>query len=138
MKELKNERYKDMKKKNVKVIGCGVLVIGMLFASMPTMAQFTEPERPQATFQSTSTMTPTGSQYSSNPSLNADGTASSPTATTPGPRKAKMGGTGLPSVTEEMGTGQGNTPVGDAVLPFTLLSMVAAGVVYLRRRKQQA
>lgn len=138
MKELKNERYKDMKKKNVKVIGCGVLVIGMLFASMPTMAQFTEPERPQTTFQSTSTMTPTGSQYSSNPSLNADGTASSPTATTTsGPRKLKMDGGGMPSMPNNDNYSD-NTPIGDAVLPFTLLSMVAVLVVYLRRRKQQA
>ncbi len=128
-----NERYKDMKKKNVKVIGCGVLVIGMLFASMPTMAQFTEPERPQATFQSTSTMTPSGSQYSSNPSLNSDGTAYDPASSAPVSAPAQA-----PNGPRKINPIAAPTPVGDAVLPFTLLSMVAAGVVYLRRRKQQA
>ncbi len=109
------------------------MIVAVALVALPTMAQFTEPERPQATFQSTSTMTPSGSQYSSNPSLNSDGTAYDPASSVPVSAPAQA-----PNGPRKINPIAAPTPVGDAVLPFTLLSMVAAGAVYLRRRKQQA
>lgn len=125
--------------KNVKVIGYGLLVMGMLLVGMPTQAQnFREQEQPQAQFQSTSTMTPVGSVYSANPSLNADGTAYSPAAQAPsGPRRAPNpinNDEDWEERKEDIGTGV-DTPVGDAVLPLTLCAMLFAGVIALRRRR---
>ena len=63
--------------------------------ALPALAQIGA-EQPNAVFQSTSTMTGSGSSYSANPTLNSDGTASYNEATTStrnsGPRRAKMEG----------------------------------------------
>jgi hypothetical protein len=123
-----------MKMKNLKVIGFGLMVLGMLFVNMPAQAQGfknqnTEDMVQNPSFQSTSTMTPSGSVYSANPALNADGTAvysagqetNSTQRPGGGPRKAD-------AFTPP-------TPVGDGVLPLMLCAMLFAGVIYLRRRK---
>ncbi|MBQ7631707.1 MAG: hypothetical protein IJS82_02985 [Paludibacteraceae bacterium] len=85
---------------------------------------------PAVEFQSTSTLSASGSPLSSTPALNADGTVSSPTASyTPaaqptGPRKIS------PT------TPEGDpTPVGDALWPLMLMALAYGGVVALRRRK---
>ena len=113
------------------LVGIGVKAVNQTFvATQPT---------PAATMQSvngTGAMS-TGSAYSS--TVYEVG-SQSPTS---GPHRAKMDGDGFPDLNpSEKNEVDPNTPqygpVGDAVLPFTLLSMVAVGVVYLRRRKQQA
>ena len=107
----------------------------MLLVGMPTQAQnFREQEQPQAQFQSTSTMTPVGSAYSANPSLNADGTAYNP-AQAASPAKAGGGPRKIgPGVSETIDE-KDKVPVGDAVLPLTLCAMLFAGVIALRRRR---
>ena len=111
------------------LVGIGVKAVNQTFvATQPT---------PAATMQSvngTGAMS-TGSAYSS--TVYEVG-SQSPTS---GPRRAKM--EDFPVIGEDTESGEkidnpNFGPVGDSVLPFTLLSMVAAGVVYLRRRKQQA
>ena len=91
---------------------------------------------PSATFQSTSSMPGSGSEYSSNPTLNADGTAAyqgeanSSSKTNHQPRRAKKeGDESNPGITEE------DNPIGDAVLPLLLMSLAFGMFVYFRRRK---
>ncbi len=138
MKELKNERINTMKaiiKTNmafVRVMGYRLWVMGLLlWMALPIMAQpqtFNGATAPQATFQSTSTMQGSGSAYSSKPMLNSNGMATyegasyTPAQAPSGPKK--VGGQTIEG-----------TPIGDAVLPLTLMCLLAAGVVYIRRRK---
>ena len=89
---------------------------------------------PSATFQSTSSMSGSGSEYSSNPTLNADGTAayqgeanSSP-KTNHQPRRAKKDESN-PEITD------GDNPIGDAMLPMLLMALAFCGVVYYRRKR---
>lgn len=112
-----------------------IMMILMVAAfALPTMAQtFGNQDQPNVQFQSTSTLQGSGSTYSANPSLNADGTAASPAKAPAGPAKA-MGLPGMPSTEGD----QGNTPVGDAVLPLMLMALAFGGVIYLRRRKARA
>ena len=134
----------------VRVTGYRLWVMGLLlWMALPIMAQpqtFNGATAPQATFQSTNTMMGSGSRYASQPRLSTNGQAIySSMGTTSGPRRAKMddpdpsnpfnteggeqtiGGTGNPQ--------QPGTPIGDAALPLTLMCLLAAGVVYLRRRR---
>ena len=122
--------------KNVKVIGYGLLVLGMLLVGMPSQAQnFREQEQPQAQFQSTSTMTPVGSVYSANPSLNADGTAYNP-AQAASPAKAGGGPRKIgPGVSETIDE-KDKVPVGDAVLPLMLMALAYMGLRLFRARKR--
>ena len=70
---------------------------------------------PSATFQSTGTMLPSGSAYSSSPMLGQDGTATMSITVEPakanGPRRV-----GPPTPTGPA------TPIGDAVFPLMLLA----------------
>ena len=113
------------------LVGIGVKAVNQTFvATQPT---------PAATMKSvngTGAMS-TGSAYSS--TVYEVG-SQSPIS---GPHRAKMDGDGFPELNpgKENDVDPNNTnfgPIGDAVLPFTLMSLVAVGVVYLRRRKQQA
>ena len=123
-----------------------VWVMGLLlWLALPIMAQpqtFNGATTPQATFQSTNTMMGSGSRYASQPRLSTNGQAvySSMSSTTSGPRKAKMddpdpsnpwGG----STIVDHNTSEAGTPIGDAVLPLTLMCLLGVGVVYLRRRR---
>ena len=142
MKELKNERINTMKaiiKTNiafVRVMGYRLWVMGLLlWLALPIMAQpqtFNGATAPQVTFQSTSTMQGSGSAYSSKPMLNSNGMATyegasyTPAQVPSGPNKAKK----AIDPTEDAWV-----PIGDAVLPLTLMCLLAAGVVYLRRRR---
>ena len=110
-----------------------MILMAVALVALPTMAQsFGGQEQPNnVAFQSTSTLTPSGSVYSPNPALNEDGTAYNPAATTTqtssGPRKAKH---------EDPVVPEGDpTPLGDAVLPLMLCALAFCGVIYLRRRR---
>ena len=86
---------------------------------------------PSAAFQSTSTMTASGSSYSSQPTIGSDGMATmGETYTTSqpsgGPRKIVTPG--------NEGTQQ---PLGDALIPLLLMVMAYATYLLLRRRKSR-
>ena len=126
----------------VRVMGYRLWVMGLLlWLALPIMAQpqtFNGATVPQATFQSTNTMMGSGSRYASQPRLSANGHAVYTTlgTTTSGPRRMKMDGDDE-FEDEEIGTNltEPGTPIGDAVLPLTLMCLLAVGVVYLRRRR---
>ena len=87
---------------------------------------------PNATFQSTSAMQGTGSAYSANPSLNAEGMAiyteqpvSSDYASS-GPRRIVTPG--------NSGTQQ---PLGDALIPLLLMALAFLAFSYLRRKREK-
>ena len=88
---------------------------------------------PSATFQSTSSMPGSGSEYSSNPTLNADGTAAylgeanSSSKTNLQPRRAKKDENN-PEILD------GDNPIGDALIPLTLLAL-AYLIIRAARRK---
>ena len=114
-----------------------MILMAAALVALPTMAQNfknqnTDDRVQTQAFQSTSTMTPVGSAYSSNPSLNADGTAYNPSsAATPaqsGPRKIG------PTVSSDIDE-KDKVPVGDAVLPLTLFALAFAMFVYFRRKQ---
>lgn len=113
-----------------------MMIMAVALVALPTKAQsFGEQEQPTTTFQSTSTLQGSGSAYSANPTLNEDGTAYSPAAQSParagsGPRK-------LPTLPDNKDY-HDNTPIGDAVLPLTLMALAFCGVIALRRRKLKA
>ena len=86
---------------------------------------------PSASFQSTSTMTASGSSYSSQPTIGSDGVATmgeTYTSSQPasGPRRIITPGAG--------GTQQ---PIGDALIPLLLMVMAYATYLLLRRRKSR-
>lgn len=142
--------------KEVKIIGYRLAVI-VLLAMLPIVVSAVEyknsyrpagsnrqrealqAEAPSAVFQSTSTLTGSGSALSATPMLNADGTAYDPTGTPSGPRRAKMDGEeeDEPNVIENPNQGD-KQPIGDAVLPLLLMSLAFCGVLYMRKRKAQA
>ena len=109
----------------------GLMVMGVLLLSMPVTAQNFGAQQPNTVFQSTSTMTPTGSQYSSNPTLNSNGTAVAPTS---GPYKAKKDGISLPPTPTNQEGDSGNVPLGDALIPLMLCAGAYLIVRATRRR----
>ena len=118
--------------RNIKVIGYGLMIMGALIVSVPAMAQFGtqdmfNAQAPGATFQSTSTMMSSGSEYSSNPTIGDDGTASTPNAEEPQQANARRIGVrhNLIEVPED-------DPIGDVVLPLMLLAAVYG--VWRKRR----
>ena len=91
---------------------------------------------PSATFHSTSTLPGSGSAYSPNPELNADGTASYEDASYSPANSAKRIGS-VRTTPPNPGTGgQSNTPLGDAVLPLMLLLCAYAGYKKVRARSR--
>ena len=115
-----------------------MMFVWVALMALPTMAQTfgtQKKEQPNAVFQSTSALQGSGSQYSANPMLNADGTASydGVSASAPsGPRHAKMDNNPNPDVG---GDGNTPTPLGDAVLPLVLLVLAYAGYKVRVRRE---
>ena len=110
--------------------------------ALPALAQIGA-EQPNAVFQSTSTMTGSGSSYSANPTLNSDGTASYNEATTStrnsGPRRAKMEGEDDDwGHNPQIGEGNEGSPLGDTLLPLLLMSLTFCGYLYLRRKRSEA
>jgi hypothetical protein len=123
---------KDMK--SVKVIGYGLMVIGMLLVGMPVMAQ-------QQEWRSTSAMQTSGSTYM--PQVTAVGaTAVGSMATTTesySPAKAPSHGPRKDFIDiNNPGDQSDEFPVGDAVLPLMMMALAFAGVVYFRKRRARA
>ena len=121
------------KKANIKVIGYGLWVIGMLLMGMPVMAQ-------QQEWKSTSTMPGVSSTFTPNvqevgamyvPSMATTTTDTySPNDATGGPRRL-----GNFDDVPEGGEQENSYPIGDAVLPMLMMAMLFAGVVYFRRKR---
>ena len=127
-----------------KVIVISSLLLAISFTAVTQVAGATQgveqnafgASAPSATFQSTSSMPGSGSEYSSNPTLNADGTAAylgeanSSSETNHQPRRAKKDGDeNNPEISGE------DNPIGDAVLPLALMALAFGAVVAVRRRK---
>jgi|GEM_PF-3536976 len=112
-----------------------ILVIMVAAFVLPSMAQNYEAQQPNSTFQSTSTLMGSGSSLSANPTINENGTASapsySPARAGSSPRKSGL----LPGEPTNKDGDEGNTPIGDALLPLLLMAMLFCGVVYYRRKK---
>ncbi len=98
---------------------------------------------PAAGFRSTSVMSGSGSAYSSNPSLNTDGTASynsaaaSPAKAPGGPHRApdpvsSNDWWSIPGNENEKGF---DAPLGDALIPLLLMVMVYAAYIFPRRKR---
>jgi len=112
-----------MKNKIIVVLMAAAIVL-------PAMAQLCIAQETNTQFQSTSTLSGSGSTYSSTPMLSSDGTAayddaSNTQAQTPGkPRKV-----GPPT------PGGDPTPVGDAILPLLLIVMAYITYTAIGRHK---
>lgn len=117
---------KDMKMMNKMMMRA----VGVLIVCLLPLVAFAQQD-----WQSTSVMQGSGSTYS--PQVTEVGATSvaseatttesySPAKAPSGPRKTLING---PE------SGQGGSPLGDAVLPLMLMAMLFAGVVYTRRRK---
>ena len=108
-----------------------MIIMAMALIALPTMAQ-------QEQWQSTSTMQSSGSAYSSQvTAVGATSAADMGTTTTssyaPGrPGQVRKG--------FDIGgdTGQGPSPIGDAVLPLAFMAIAFAGVIYFRKRRARA
>ena len=112
-----------------------LMILAAALMALPALAQTfgaNPSEQPNAAFQSTSTMTGSGSSYSANPTLNGDGTATYDNAAPSnipagsGPRKTRPG---------DHTDGQ---PLGDTLLPLLLMSLAFCGYLYLRRNRSEA
>ena len=87
---------------------------------------------PIATFRSTSTMQGSGSTYSSNPMLNAEGQATYTTQ-----ESSPAYSPGCPRRIITPGNSGIQQPIGDALIPLLLMVMAYATSVLLRRRKSR-
>ena len=130
MKELMNERMKDMRKVVM------MMIMGVALMALPIMAQEQE-------WKSTSAMQGSGSAYSAQ--VTAVGAAevtdmaSTTTDGSSGPNRRKgkkeddpfngqnIGGTGNPN--------EPGTPIGDAVLPLLLMAVAFGGYIAIRHKK---
>lgn len=106
----------------------------VVLVALPARAQMYDlDDQPFVSFYSTSIMMPVGSAYSSNPMLDIDGYAGyaeepfSPVRAS-GPRRIG------PDINSELDEND-RVPVGDAVIPLSLLALAFCGVICLRRRK---
>ena len=127
------ERMKDMKR--VFVVSSLLLVIS--FTAMAQIFGATQGEEqpafgasaPSATFQSTSIMSGSGSEYSANPTLNADGTAAYSSGSSESPKKIYKPIRRDPSnpIIDDH-----DNPLGDVVWPLMLLLCAYAGYKKVR------
>ena len=113
-----------------------MIIMAVVLYALPTMAQNME-------FRSTSTMQGSGNYVAPVTAVGATSAATSysPAKAPGGPRKVEAiggeggsggsGGSGLVNP----GDGDPGSPIGDAVLPLTLMALAFCGVVYLRRKK---
>ena len=119
-----------------KVIVISSLLFAISFTAVAQITGSTQQEEqnafgasaPSATFQSTSSMSSSGSTYSATPSLNADGTAAYEGANY-SPAKAPGG------PLRDISNPTKPTPIGDAVLPLLLMSLAFGMFVYFRRKQ---
>ena len=91
---------------------------------------------PSAAFQSTSTMSGSGSTYSANPELNADGTAAYQGETYSPAKAIRRPGGVRKDGFENQDNPNDPTPLGDAVLPLMLLLGAYAVYKKVRARKE--
>ena len=116
---------KDMRKLVI------MIIMGVALIALPTLAQ-------QQEWQSTSAMKGSGSSYT--PQVTAVGaTAVSGSATTTesySPAKAPTGPRRSKELNDEMEDNDEGSPLGDGLLPLSLLALAYALVVFLRKRKQ--
>ena len=122
-----------------RVIVISSLLLAISFTAVAQIAGATQQEEqnafgvsaPSAAFQSTSSMSGSGSTYSANPELNADGTATLEGASY-SPAKPKKPGTihKAPPIHVD--------PLGDAVLPLLLLALAFVGYKASRRKRSAA
>lgn len=117
-------------KKSIKVIGYGLLVIGMLLVGMPVMAQ-------QQEWKSTSTMQGVGSTLSPNVQQVGAVTVPSMATTTESysPAKAPGGPKRLPGDLADAGNQSEEFPIGDAMLPLMLMAVAFGAYIAIRRKK---
>ena len=108
-----------------------VILVMVAVGVLPTMAQNFEVQQPNATFQSTSAMTGSGSAYSSNPTLNDNGTAEAPVASAP--RSLRKGTLPPPPAVDE--NDSGNVPLGDPVWPLMLMAIAFCGAIAIRKKR---
>lgn len=132
------ERMKDMKR--VFVVSSLLLVIS--FTAMAQIFGATQGEEqpafgasaPSATFHSTSALPSSGSEYSANPTIGADGSASYEGASYSPAKAGRPGGIrkdpGNPFADNP--NTQDNTPLGDVVWPLMLLLCAYAGYKKVR------
>ena len=127
---MKSEKIKDMRK-NIKIMGYGLLVMVVICVTMPLTAQNAQQ------WQSASSMQESGSRYSSKVTpVGATGVgAMSSTTSSFAPAQAPSGPRRLPGDLSDPGSRSNNSPIGDAVLPLMLMAFAFSGVVALRRRK---
>jgi hypothetical protein len=117
-----------------------LMILAAALMALPALAQSfgaNQAEQPNAAFQSTSTLTGSGSQYSANPTLNSDGTATYNGASSPakGPNKAKKVDFEGDEPNTPLNPGE---PLGDTLLPLLLFSLAFCGYLYLRRKRSEA
>ncbi len=134
---MKSQRTKDMRK-NIKIMGYGLLVMVVIFVTMPLTAQNAQQ------WQSASSMQESGSRYSSKVTpVGATGvgamsstTSSFAPAQAPSrPRRAGESSSDPWGNNQDGGETDPGSPIGDAVLPLMLMALAFGGVVALRRRK---
>lgn len=121
-----------------KVIVISSLLFAISFTAVAQIAGSTQQEEqnafgasaPSAAFQSTSSMSGSGSTYSANPELNADGTA------------AYEGGSYTSAKAPLIGGPRKNTsnppdpqPLGDTLSPLLLMSFAFGMFIYFRRKQ---
>lgn len=111
----------------------GLMVMGMLLVGMPVIAQ-------QQEWKSTSSMAGAGSAYSTQvtavgaTSVQSIATTTESYSPAKGPNRAKKDENDWGYNHE--GGEPGGSPIGDAILPLSLMAVAFCGVVYLRRRKR--
>jgi len=114
----------------------GLMVMGMLLVGMPVIAQ-------QQEWKSTSSMAGAGSAYSTQvtavgaTSVQSMATTTESYSPAKGPNRAKKEGEDDWGYNQNGGYhDEDNSPLGDAILPLSLMAVAFCGVVYLRRRKR--
>ena len=107
-----------------------MIIMAVALWALPAMAQNFEVQQPNATFQSTSAMTGSGSAYSSNPTLNDNGTAEAPV--TSAPRSLRKGTLPPPPSVDE--NDSGNVPIGEPWM-LAIFAAAFAAVIAVRRKR---
>ena len=115
-----------------------LMILAAALMALPALAQSfgaNQTEQPNAAFQSTSTMTGSGSSYSANPTLNSDGTATYQNAA---PSKVPAGSGPHKSGPINPGPDPKEGPLGDTLFPLLLMSLAFGMFVYFRRKRSAA
>ncbi len=115
-----------------------LMILAAALMALPALAQTfgaNQAEQPNAAFQSTSTLSGSGSSYSANPTLNSDGTATYQNAA---PSKVPAGSGPHKSGPINPGPDPKEGPIGDALFPLLFMSLSFGMFVYFRRKRSAA